>query len=176
LSAVTLDPLSPFAHGHLGLVLVAARQYGRAAEACGTAVQLAPGLWWLHWFYGTALLMQGRVVLGLRECRRVYEEIHDPLVVGAMAGLYGMFLRRKKAKALLSELQQMSRTAYVPPFGMAFAYLGLGDDRVFEWMDKTIDARDPIATHLPSMPLYDGIRDDPRFGALLRKMNLGIDS
>lgn len=31
----------------------------------------------------------------------------------------------------------------------------------------------PIVTHLPSMPLYDGIRDDPRFSALLARMNLG---
>ncbi len=174
--AVTLDPLSPFAHGHLSLVLQVARQYGRSAEECRTALELAPGVWWLHWFYGTALLLQGRTVLGLKECRRVYEEIHDPLTVGLMAGLYGMFLRRRKAKALLSELQEVSRTTYVPPFAMAFAYLGVGDDRVFEWLDKAIDARDPLATHLPSMPFYDGIRNDPRFGALLRKMNLGIDS
>jgi len=27
-------------------------------------------------------------------------------------------------------------------------------------------------THLPSMPLYDGIRHDPRFTALLVRMNL----
>jgi serine/threonine-protein kinase len=170
--AVTLDPLSPHAHGTLGLVLVCAGDSGRAVEECRTAVQLAPGLWWLHWFYGTALFAHGRIVQGLRECKWVYDEIHDPLVVGLMAGLYGMFLQRKKARALLSELQEISRTVYVSPFGFAFAYLGLGDDRVFEWLDKAIDARDPIATHLPSMPLYDGIRDDPRFEALLRRMNL----
>jgi serine/threonine-protein kinase len=170
--AVALDPLSPLVRGLFGLVLVVARQYARAAGECREAVRLAPGLWWLHWFYGTALVMQGRIVLGLREFRRVYEEIHDPLVVGLMSGLYAMFLQRKKAKALLAELQEMSRTAYVPPFGMAFAYLGLGDDRVFEWLDKAIDARDPVVTHLPSMPLYDGIRDDPRFRALLARMHL----
>jgi hypothetical protein len=66
----------------------------------------------------------------------------------------------------------MSRTTYVPPVALAMAYLGLGDDRVFEWFDKAIDARDPVVTHLPSMPLYDGIRDDPRFCALLARMHL----
>jgi len=55
---------------------------------------------------------------------------------------------------------------------MAFAYLDLGDDRVFEWLDKSIDARDPVVTHLPSTPLYDGIRDDPRFRALPTRMRL----
>ncbi|MGW8281807.1 MAG: tetratricopeptide repeat protein, partial [Gemmatimonadota bacterium] len=54
--AVALDPLSPIAHGHLGLVLVVARQYDSACDSCRTAVQLAPSLWYLHWFYATALL------------------------------------------------------------------------------------------------------------------------
>jgi len=55
---------------------------------------------------------------------------------------------------------------------MAWAYLGIGDERVFEWLEKAIDARDPAVTHMPSMPLYDGIRGDPRFHALLARMRL----
>ena len=40
------------------------------------------------------------------------------------------------------------------------------------WLDRAIDARDPVVTHLPSMSLYDGIRDDLRFRALLARMHL----
>ena len=170
--AVSLDPLSPWAHAHLSLVRLVARQPARAAEEAQAALALAPGFWWLHWFYGTALLYQGKLRPGFRECQGVYETIRDPLVVGGMAGLHGLFLRRKKARQLLSELEGMAGTMYVPPFAFALAYLGLGDDRVFEWLDKSIDARDPMVTHLPSMPLYDGIRDDPRFRALLARMHL----
>jgi hypothetical protein len=54
----------------------------------------------------------------------------------------------------------------------ALACIGVGDDRMFEWLNKAIDDRDPVVTHLPSMPFYDGIRDDPRFQALLAKMDL----
>ncbi len=174
--AVSLDPLSPWAHGHLSLVLAAARQYARAVEEGRTGVQLAPGLWWLRWFYGGALVFQGRIGLGLRECRKVYHEIQEPLVIGAMASMLGLCRRRKQAKDLLADLQRLARTTYVPPMAFALAYLGVGDDRVFEWLDKSIDARDPQATHLPSMPHYDGIRGDSRFQALLRKMNLDAAS
>ncbi len=170
--AVELDPLSPLARGLYGLIWVAARDYPRAVEECRRSVELAPSLWWLHWFYGTALLMQGRFIQGFRECRLAYDQIHQPLIVGAMSFIYGLSLRRKKAKQLLSELQEMSRNEYVPPIAFALAYFGIGDDRVFEWLDKAIDARDPIVTHLPSMPLYDSIRDDPRFRVLLAKMHL----
>ncbi len=170
--AVALDPLSPFAHAFLGLARQAARQYKLSVEECGAAVQLAPEMWVLHWFYGTALLLQGRLVLGFRHARTLYERIHQPLIVGAMSLVYGLFLNRKKAKELLAELNEMAKKVDVTPVAYAMAYLGLGDDRAFEWFDKAIDARDPIATHLPSMPYYDGIRDDPRFPALLAKMHL----
>jgi hypothetical protein len=66
----------------------------------------------------------------------------------------------------------MSAVMHVPPMAWAFACIGVGDDRMFEWLNKAIDERDPVVTHLPSMPLYDGIRHDPRFQALLMRMNL----
>jgi adenylate cyclase len=171
--AVELDPLSPIARGLLGLVYVVARQSANAVEECRRAVELAPSLWWLHWFYMTALLQHGKLIQGFREARIAHEQNHQPLVTGGMALIYGLCLRRKKAKQFYAELQRLSRTEYVPPAAFAFAYLGLGDDRVFEWLDKAIDARDPVVTHLPSMPLYDSIREDPRFRALLAKMHLG---
>jgi serine/threonine-protein kinase len=170
--AAALDPLSPFARGHLGLVLVAARQYARAAEECRQAVQLANGVWWMHWFYGTALLLQGRTGPGVRQMRMVYERVHQPLVAGGMTLVYGLFGEREKARQMLAELEAMASTAYVPPAALALAYVGLGDDRAFEWFGKAIDARDPIATHLAFMPLYDSFRKDPRFGTLLARMNL----
>jgi hypothetical protein len=60
----------------------------------------------------------------------------------------------------------------VPPAAFAFAYVGLGDDRAFEWFEKAIDARDPVVTQLPSMPFLDVVRDDPRFASLLARMHL----
>ena len=104
--------------------------------------------------------------------RRLYADIHQPLAVGAMALICGLSSRRRAAGRLLNELEEAARTTYVPPIAFALAYVGLRDERMFEWLNRAIDARDPIVTHLPSMPLYDGIRGDPRFKALLARMNL----
>ncbi len=170
--SVALDPLSPMAHGLLGLALVVARQPSRAVEACRTAVGLAPGLWWLHWFYGSALLLDNRIEDGLEQFWGVYERVRKPLIIGGLALVTGLSGQREPPRRLLAELEEVARTEAVPPSAFAMAYLGLGDDRVFEWFDRAIDARDPIATHLPSMPHYDPIRGDPRFDALLAKMGL----
>jgi TolB-like protein len=171
--SVALDPLSPMAHSLLGLVLVVARQSHRAVESCRTAVELAPGLWWLHWFFGTALLLDGQVEDALEQFSAVYERVRKPLIVGGMALAAGLGGRRDLAQSLLAELEELALTEAAPASAFAMAYVGLGDDRAFEWFDRAIDDRDAIATHLPSMPLYDSIRGDPRFDALLTKMGLG---
>jgi hypothetical protein len=84
----------------------------------------------------------------------------------------GLFGRGDEAAKLLAELERMARSGPVPPSAFALAYVGVGDDRAFEWFERAIDAREPIVTHLPSMPLYDRLRRDPRFDALLARMNL----
>ncbi len=171
--AAALDTLSPLMHSKLGLVLIVARDYRRAEEECHIAVELAPGLWFPHWFLGSALLLQGKLSRGFMQCRHVYERFpREPLVIGGMCAVYGLFSRRKRARVLLSELLDLARKAYVPPLAIAWAYLGLADDRVFEWLGRAIEARDPAVTHMPSMPIYDGIRQDARFRALLAKMRL----
>jgi serine/threonine-protein kinase len=170
--AVALDPLSALVRGRLGLVRMAGRQYGPAVKDCRAAVELAQGRWWARFFYGTALLLDGKLAEGFKESKRIYDEIHQPQAVGAMALLNGLFRRRARAKPFLAELEAMSRTRPVPPIAWAYAYIGAGDDRMFEWLNKAIDDRDPVVTHLASMPFYDGIRDDPRFKALLVRMNL----
>jgi TolB-like protein len=171
--ARTRDPLSPFVHSTSGLTLMVARDFERAIEECRIALDLAPGLYAARWFLGVSLIVTGKREEGLRECDEVYE--HGGLgamATGGMAAVYGMVGRMEESRKMLSELSDMARKIWVPPLAFAWAYLGLRDELVFEWLDRAIDARDPAVTHMPSMMIYDGIREDPRFRQLLAKMNL----
>jgi len=77
----------------------------------------------------------------------------------------------------LGRLHAMAAQAYVPPTSFAWIHLGLGEtDEAFAWMDKAIDARDHMIAPIKTYWFLDPIRDDPRFAALLRKMNLDQDS
>lgn len=169
--AVLLDPLSALVRGRLGLVRAVGRQYRQAAEDCQAAVQLAPGRWWLHWYYGGALILCGRRAEGLREARRAYDEVHHPIAVAGMGLLCGLVRGKVQARRYLDELTTMAAQMPIPPTAWAFACIGAGDDRAFEWLARAIDAGDPIVTHL-SLPFFDGIRGDSRFQALLARMNL----
>jgi serine/threonine-protein kinase len=172
--AVVQDPLSPYMHARLGITLVAARDYERAGEECRASVELAPQLWWPHWMLSTALLCQGRAEEAVAEGRIAVELYGAPMILAAMCTVYGLLGREAEAAACHARVLEAARTTSVPPMAMALCYLGLRSEHVFEWLDKAIDARDAIATHMPSMPYFDGIRGDPRFQALLAKMNLTL--
>jgi hypothetical protein len=53
-------------------------------------------------------------------------------------------------------------------------YASLGEkDEAFAWLERAYEARSAfLATGVLSAPAYDPLRGDPRFGALLKKMDL----
>jgi tetratricopeptide (TPR) repeat protein len=169
--AVGQDPFSPMLHSTLGFVLIAAREYRGAEEQCRLALDLAPGQWWPHFFLGCALLPLGKAEEGIAHVRLACDGIGGgPLALSSLCLTYGLLGRADEAAAMLAQLEEIGRTTPVPPLAFAWAHLGLRDERVFEWLGKAIDARYPAVTQLPGMPFYDGIRSDPRFGTLLRRM------
>jgi hypothetical protein len=55
----------------------------------------------------------------------------------------------------------------------AIAYFALGDKvRGFEWLTKAFDQRNGYVPAARVQPAFDGIRDDPRFKALVARLKL----
>ncbi len=70
-------------------------------------------------------------------------------------------------------LKERSKKSYVPASEIAFDYIRLGEnDQAFEWLQRAYKERDPMLRFLNANPIYDKIRSDPRFTALLKKMGL----
>jgi hypothetical protein len=56
--------------------------------------------------------------------------------------------------------------------GILVAHYGLGDvDEAFVWMDRAIDVRDDMIFPIAAYPFLDPLRSDPRYVALLKKLN-----
>ncbi|MGE5199275.1 MAG: protein kinase domain-containing protein [Rhodospirillaceae bacterium] len=52
-------------------------------------------------------------------------------------------------------------------------YLMAGDNaRALDWLEKAYAERDPYITYIGCLPIFDPLRAEPRFHALMRKMNL----
>jgi adenylate cyclase len=60
----------------------------------------------------------------------------------------------------------------VDPAVVAQAYAGLGDfDRAIDWGRKGLTERSPLMICMKTSALWDSVRGDPRFQAMLQQMN-----
>jgi hypothetical protein len=78
-----------------------------------------------------------------------------------------------KATQIIAQLQQLSARTYVPAIYIALVYTGLNDlDNAFPWLDKAYNERTEYLMYLPTDPLADPLRADPRFAQLLQRLGL----
>jgi TolB-like protein len=166
------DPLSLSARWWLACMLWLGRHSDRAVQVARGMVELDPTSFFSYWALGLALAGTGPLDESVSAMRKACELSGDaPVSAGFLGHVCGHAGRREEALAILGRLQGMGGD--VPPFSVALVYIGLGDwDAALEWMDRAIEARDPIIMPIKSFPFLDPIRDDPRFTALLVKMNL----
>jgi serine/threonine-protein kinase len=67
----------------------------------------------------------------------------------------------------------LASATYVPPGAIAWQYAAGGEDSLaLDWLERALEERDPNMPYLAADPFYDPLRDNPRFQALLRRMNL----
>ena len=63
----------------------------------------------------------------------------------------------------------------MPVAAMVFTYSSLGNkDRAFAWLNKAVEQRSWVIIYLKADPVWDPLRSDPRFGALLRRVGLPL--
>lgn len=171
-TARDLDPLAPRITANVGNLLYQARKYDQALEELKKAIELFPehgaNYAYTAWVY-TAL---GRYEEALAPCRRL-EEItgEEPIIISAY--VYAKWGKRKEAEKLLKEIIEESEKTYVSPTEIACIYGALGDfDQAFSLLEKAYSERDNKLQYLKVAPAWDPLRSDPRFKALLKRMNL----
>ena len=90
--------------------------------------------------------------------------------LGLALGLGG---NAAEARTLLERLHNEAAQRYVPPTSFAWIHIGLAEiDAAFEWLHRAVDEYDQFMMPIKSYEFLDPLRADPRFLALLRKMNL----
>jgi hypothetical protein len=81
--------------------------------------------------------------------------------------------RKREALKEIDDLRELSDPRGPSPFLVALVYTGLEDnDRAFEWLGKAVDERAWEIPTLKASPLFDRLRSDPRFPALLDRIGL----
>ncbi len=81
--------------------------------------------------------------------------------------------KRDEAVKLLSELKQEATSGNVQSYTFALIYIGLGDkEEALNWLEKQMSGRSETANTYAVAPELDDLRSEPRFKAMLKRMNL----
>jgi TolB-like protein/Tfp pilus assembly protein PilF len=175
-TTVDLDPLSAFARARLGHWLALRGQHERGIEQCRQALEVDPHCWTAHLVLAHLDVRAGK----FGEAIRTYETVaqatgRSPIYLGLLGQAYAVAGRVGDARAVLAELQDLARRAYVPPTCFGGIHGALGEtDRAFDDYDQAVDSSDPLILDFQVSPSSDSLRSHPRYQALLRKMNLEL--
>ena len=172
--ALELDPLDLPNNAHQGWHYIFIRQYDKAIEPLQKTLELNPNFSIARWYLGLTYEQQG----GFEEAVAEFEQSVRltgglPSMVALLGHAYAVQNRAADAQAILRQLIARSQKEYVPPYPVAVIYAALGQkDDAFAWLEKAYDERDSWMDYLGLDPRLDGLRSDPRFADLLRRMKL----
>ncbi len=172
--ALESDPLSPNIRFWLVNMRWLGRHYDRAIVEARILLELHPLGYFTHVAAGMAY-REKRMFDEAIDAHRTSVELSggSPLMLGWLGLALAQGGKAAEARAILGQLHQIATERYVPPSSIAWIYLGLGEtDEAFIWLDRAVDARDQMMTPIKTYSFFDPLRNDPRFHALLRKMNL----
>jgi serine/threonine-protein kinase len=166
--ATELDPLSSTAWSNLGQLHLAVGELEHARAAQDRALEIAPDhpVMWERRF--ELLLLAGDPAAALAAARR----IGDP---GAGYRLTGIAMAEHDLGHAAESDRAVEALRALPDFAyqLAQAYAWRGEpDETFEWLERAWTGRDPGVALVAFDPMLRGIRGDPRYPALLRRMGL----
>ena len=171
--AEELDPLSPVISADAGLVLVYARRYDEAIAQTKRALSLDPNFFNARYTLGYAYDGKRLYAEAIAEYRKALALNDDPYAKAFLVRSLAKSGRRADALKLVEELKSESATRYVPNYCLAMAYTALGEkEEAFALLEKDIAEHSSFVSVLAVEPALDDLRDDPRFKAMLGRLNL----
>jgi serine/threonine-protein kinase len=81
--------------------------------------------------------------------------------------------QQQKALQLVASVNQAKKSRYVMSYWLAVVHAALGDkDAAFAELETAFQNRDWFLPRLKVDPFMDPLRDDPRFDAMVKRLNL----
>jgi serine/threonine protein kinase/Tfp pilus assembly protein PilF len=166
--AIDLDPLSSYAWANVGLFQTETHDYAAARASIERAIAINPSADSTRFLLGQLDLLQGRFPEALTEFQRQGAAANRRLGLAMVEHASG---HDKQSQAALKEL--ISKNSGDSAYQIADVYAWRGEkDKAFEWLERAYQQRDSGLNGIAYDPLLAGLKDDPRYGALLTKLDL----
>jgi serine/threonine protein kinase len=165
-----LDPLSEEIGVYHGQHLWLARRYEEATQQFRKVLSVHPDSVFAKWALANTLTSMKRYDEAI--ATHLSRKVPRPDMNFTLGLTYGLAGRNAEARKVLEYLLEKRKSQYLPPTEIAVIYGGLGEmDTAFKWLERAYEERAFLMDEIGASPLFDVFRSDPRFDALLRKMN-----
>jgi serine/threonine-protein kinase len=165
---VELDPLEPPTYTRRADVLIALRRYSEAIASARKSLQLAPDRSYPHQVIGDALALLNRPNDARAEYKKVSAD--DVFRLAGEAMLDGRSHNLSAVEVTIARMRKLFGDAASYNYAQVYAQAN-ETDRAFAALNKAFEVKDPGLTGLKTDPFLDPIRSDPRYAALVRRMN-----
>jgi TolB-like protein len=171
-SALALDPASPIIMADLAEMYIYAGRLDESVAESRRVLELDPSFSlarvWLAWaLSGQRRFEEAEAVLRRREPES------DPSQLSALAYLYSASGRKAEARQMADRLRREAQKNFGLSDLVASAYACTGDvDAMLPWLEKAYDERSGALLFLSVHPLFDAVRQDSRFQALVARVGL----
>lgn len=173
--ALSLDPLSMVIHSTHALALYAARRFDEAEAALSQAIELDPNFGLTHLYLGLVHLARGERAEALERAEIAARQLGSSggLVEALRATIAAHQADAERARAAVDALVERAHSGQASPTAIAAAYGALGElDAAFTWIERAYDGRDSLLRFLKALPVFDPLRDDPRYDRWLAQLGL----
>jgi tetratricopeptide (TPR) repeat protein len=168
-----LDPLSTIISTDICKVLYHARRYDRAIDQCRKSLWMDSGFPQAWRWLASAYWGKGMIDEALAALEKLEQLEKRPPALSETALFRAAAHNRAEALRRVEYFEHAWKEGSVAAYQVAFYYTLVGEnDRAFEWLEKGIDERTPWVVGFATNPFVDPIRQDPRYGVLLRRLAL----
>ena len=169
MKARALDPLSSVIARAVVIPYYFKRDYGRAFELLRQANELGPALsatWEIGLFIRSGSIKEAFAEIEkAKDARR-----NDPLLIYSAGMAYAASGKHAEALQSIKELEAIAGSSLSTAHWIAKIYATLNDkEMAFSWLERGL-ATGALGVFYTDEPVWDPIRDDPRFAALVAKM------
>jgi TolB-like protein/DNA-binding winged helix-turn-helix (wHTH) protein/Tfp pilus assembly protein PilF len=168
-----LDPLSLIIATDYASILYYSRQYDSALKQCRSVLELDPNFRHARGLMIPSYSELGRYDEALDEMDRWAAGDQGPWAIAMRAAVYSRLGRAEEARREVVNIEQLPGSRIDRTPALLVAYSGTGQkERAIELLQKAFSEHSNAVVQIKVDPMYDPIRDDPRFKDLLRRIGL----
>jgi TolB-like protein/Flp pilus assembly protein TadD len=172
--AQELEPLESLYNTMVGWSYYMARRFDDTIEILQKVIDTDPNFMIAYWYLAGSYLGIHRLDDAIIAAQKLVRLSGGALFALASLGVaYSSAGMKQEMLNVLKQMQEVSKHHYQSPHNMALAQLGTGDqDKLLDYLEQAYSERESMMVFLAVTPIFDNVRNEPRYQELLRKMGL----